>query len=27
VGFVGGAENRYWLEQRLLAFVQGYGFQ
>ena len=27
VGFIGGANNRYWLEQRLLAFVQGYGFR
>ena len=25
VGFV-GAENPYWLEQRLLAWVQGFGF-
>ena len=27
VGFIGDADNRYWLEQRLLAFVQGYGFR
>ena len=27
VGFVGDKSQRYWLEQRLLAFVQGFGFR
>jgi len=27
VGFINHAPQRYWLEQRLMAFVQGFGFR
>ena len=27
VGFINHAPQRFWLEQRLMAFVQGFGFR
>ena len=27
VGFINHGPQRYWLEQRLMAFVQGFGFR